>query len=87
MNENRKSINEIAEQLEEPLLLADGFDDAIIGVAYRIGQPALVTYDKQIMLEILLQDGMTEEDALEYLEYNVYGAYVGEQTPLFLERI
>lgn len=87
MNEKRIAINEKADELDEPLLLADGFDEAIVGVAYRIGEPALVAYDMQIMLDVLLKDGMTEEDALEYLQYNVYGAYVGERTPIFLERL
>ena len=27
------------------------------------------------------RDGMTPEEALEYIEYNIEGAYVGEQTP------
>ena len=28
---------------------------------------------------------MSHEDAIEYLEYNVWGAYVGEQTPIYIE--
>lgn len=28
---------------------------------------------------------MNPDDAIEHLEYNVYCAYVGEKTPLFIE--
>jgi hypothetical protein len=36
------------------------------------------------MIDILMfRDNMTVEDAIEYLEYNVFGAYVGEGTPIY----
>jgi len=42
-------------------------------------------YDRQKMIEIAVRDmEMTEEDAIEYLEYNVWGAYVGEHTPIYI---
>jgi hypothetical protein len=28
---------------------------------------------------------MSDEDAIEYLEYNTFSAYVGEQTPIYIE--
>jgi hypothetical protein len=37
------------------------------------------------MLEILIADGMDEIDAIEHLEYNVYGAYVGKGTPIYMD--
>ncbi len=30
------------------------------------------------------RDKMTEEEAVEYLEFNTVGAWVGEQTPVFV---
>lgn len=30
---------------------------------------------------------MTEEEAMEYFEYNIIGAYVGDKTPEFIETI
>lgn len=70
---------------DEDALLADGFDDAIVGVAERSGQPTLVVYDAQKCIEILMQrDGMSEEDATEFFEFNTLGAWVGDHTPLWL---
>ena len=38
------------------------------------------------MIGILIDDEeLTEIDAIEYLEFNTWNAYVGEKTPLFIE--
>lgn len=65
---------------DEEFLRADGFDDAIIGVDE--GTMRLI-YSTKKCIDILIQDDMTEEDALEYFSYNVSGAYVGEKTPIW----
>ena len=67
------------------MLVADGFDGAIIGVARRCGQPDLVAYSYERCVEILIdRDGATYEEAVEHLEFNVVGAWVGEETPIFV---
>jgi len=63
------------------VLKADGFDEAIIGVATDFTEPRLI-YSVSKCLEILQRD-MSEEDAMEHFTYNVSGAYVGEQTPIW----
>jgi hypothetical protein len=67
---------------EEELLFVDGFESAIIGidtVTYR------VVYNKEIMIEVLIAEGMSYEDALEHFSYNIEGAYVGEKTPIYCQ--
>mgnify|MGYP003666408138 FL=1 len=66
------------------MLLADGFDKAFIGIATRPGQPTLAIYNKNMCLQILIDDGMDMDEAIDYFEYNAEGAWVGEETPLFL---
>lgn len=74
----------IREELgHEGLLFADGFDDAILGVAERIGTEPVVAYSTPKIIEILSRD-MTEDEAVEYFEFNILGAYVGERTPVFI---
>jgi hypothetical protein len=68
----------------EPLLKMDGFDDCIAGVIERIGQEPIICYDKTKVLDQMVKDGMTYEEAVEYFEYNQLGAWVGERTPCFL---
>lgn len=64
---------------EYDFLIADGFNDAIIGVDETSMR---LIYSVRKCLEIL-QEYLDEEDAIEYFEYNVSGAYVGEQTPIW----
>ena len=68
------------------ILLADGLDEAFIGIGWQFNTP-LAVYDRDKCIEILESQGMTPEEAQEYFYYNTQGAYVGEQTPIFLERI
>lgn len=83
---------EILARLKESypeLLVADGFDEAILGVAdgwFGRGHHEVVCYDYDRCVEILVAQGMSEENALEYLEFNMLGAYTGEFTPVFLYR-
>jgi len=60
----------------------DGYDKAILGLTDN-GQ---LVYSKEIMVDLLLNmsSEMTEEDVWEFLEYNCFNAYVGEQTPIFI---
>jgi hypothetical protein len=62
-------------------LFADGFDLAIIGICIKT---YCIVYSKSKCIEILSKD-MNHEEALEYFDFNVDGAYVGEQTPIFVE--
>lgn len=68
------------------MLLADGYEFALLGyVEHRDGPIAV--YDRAACLEILVaRDGMSLEEAAEFFDFNTAGAYVGPQTPLFLER-
>jgi hypothetical protein len=63
-------------------LIADGFDDAVIG--YHQSSERLV-YSIKKCIEILMREGMEEEDALEHFYYNVEGSYVGEKTPIWAD--
>jgi hypothetical protein len=65
---------------DEEFLKADGFDDAIIGV--EIPSMRLI-YSVKRCLEILIDEGMTYEDAIEHFDFNIGGAYVGEKTPIW----
>ena len=68
-------------------LKVDGYDDCIVGVCHRFGQKTIIIYDtKMILRKLINNDGMTIDEALEYFEYNILGAWHGDSTPCFLER-
>ncbi len=65
-------------------LFADGFEGAFIGIGIQFTREVAI-YDYDDCVKILMdRDGMDEEDAIEFLEFNVTGAYVGPHTPVFL---
>ena len=66
-------------------LFADGFDDAIIGFDAAGG---CAVYDYNKCLKVLCErDEMSREEAHEYMEFNVVGAYVGDFTPIFVHSL
>ena len=80
---------EIADMYGDELMFIDPekFDKCIIGVATRCGMPCSVVYDKDELIKVYMDEGMNEEEALEFISFNVEGAYVGETTPLIMERV
>ena len=70
---------------EEEMLLADGFDEALVGTARRVNGKLIAVYDSRKCIEILARE-MSIEDAEEYFAFNVEGAWVGEGTPVFIDR-
>jgi hypothetical protein len=65
---------------DEDLLIADGFDEAILGIEENTMR---VIYSVSKCLEIIEAQGMPEQEALEHFYFNVHGSYVGEKTPIF----
>jgi len=65
-------------------LFADGFEDAFIGLGAHFNRIVAV-YDYDKCIEVLrVRDGMTREEAIEFFQYNVLDAWMGEHTPVFL---
>ena len=93
--------NKITNYLEEhyphdldKILLADGFEDAFIGVVESFGTAPKACYDLVQCLDILMEGDtmngepqMTYDEAVEYMNFNVTQAYVGENTPAFIHMI
>jgi len=86
-----KEIKEWISEYNPEALLADGFEDAIIGVGGQHGSNTVVIYDREKCIEILAESYSREEDcvdpyleAADYFGYNVECAYVGENTPIFM---
>ena len=64
----------------DDILLADGFNDALVGVTSK----NIAVYDINKCFKVLIKQGMSEEDAIDFFYFNVEGAYVGEQTPIYI---
>ena len=79
-------MSEKPDKLDPNTLYANGFEEAFIGRGWQHTK-LIAVYDYNHCLTILMQrDEMTLEEAIEWMEYNVVGSYVGEYTPVFLMR-
>ena len=77
--------NELAEHFGDDRMFATNFDNAIIGVSMGISCGTKVVYDAEEMARTLvISEGMTEQEAWEYLEFNTFNAYIGDNTPIFV---
>ena len=72
----------------DDLLKIDGFDEAAIGTAciWRGNtREDVLVYSGDKMVDILMErDGMEQFEAIEYIEFNIEGAYMGEKTPVIV---
>lgn len=69
------------------MLKIDGHDNAIIGPAMVWRDHSrcdVLVYNAEIIRSNLMKDGMTSDEALEYIEFNIEGAYVGGLTPVLV---
>lgn len=75
-------IREMLSNENPEALFADGFDTALVGIARQFTR-SLALYDRAKCIAVLMGQGMDEEGAEEYFEFNVQDAWMGENTPCF----
>ena len=69
------------------MLKWDGFGNAIIGVGERNNTDSMIVYDYDKMVKVLVtRDDMSYEEAEEYIDYNVIGAWIGDTTPIIVSK-
>ena len=77
-------MREAVAEIDPEALFADGYDDAIIGLASRYGMEDVVAYDYDKVIATLTEDGCSYEEAVEHFDFNIIGGWVGEKTPIFV---
>tara|TARA_B100000902_G_scaffold141009_1_gene138915 strand:+ start:4432 stop:4767 length:336 start_codon:yes stop_codon:yes gene_type:complete len=88
IEELRKDRKDRIEQLKETIsehnpeaMFADGFDESIMGYS----SDGKVVYSVDMIVGTLVnRDGMTPDEAIEYFNFNIECAYVGEYTPIYM---
>ena len=76
-------LNQIFEAYpDDTFLKADGWDEAIVGLEENTMR---LVYSKDAIIDMLVLDNeMDYDEAHEFFDYNIGGAYVGSQTPIFI---
>lgn len=68
-------------------IVYDQFAKAFLGNLFRFGKSdPVAVYDYRKVIRILVKDGMSMRDAVEWFDFNIVGGYLGETTPVFLNR-
>ena len=75
--------------MEDKLLKITGekYDKAISGIAsVWQGNQRVETliYSGQKLMEIFMEEGMTDEEAIEWISFNIEGGYHGPATPIIM---
>ena len=86
-SECTQRVDELRAQLDDEnpdALFADGLDSALIGIARRCGQPSLAAYSYQKAVRHFMGDDLNYEEAVEWMEINVVGAWMGPHTPVWI---
>ena len=79
------TIRERLAEYDPDFLFAEGYDECIIGIAHRAGQPDILAYNVDAVIIELVKQGMTTEEAIESFDFKFLGTYVGERTPIFID--
>ena len=80
-----EEISERLQEVNDKAVLCDGLEDALVGIATRFGMEPVAAYDRAKIIDIYVKrDGMTHDEAEEFFEFNVIGAYV-DHVPVFLD--
>lgn len=95
MDDNQlKELLETIDYYNPDAMLVDGLNEAIIGMGQQHGGPTVAIYDRDRCIELFAEQFIEVEndltwddayqDAIEWFEYNVECAYVGDNTPIFM---
>ena len=81
-------IHAIADEQETDIVLLDGYGEAIIGYGSISGEGhTRVIYSVTKIIEILKRDGMNEDEAVEFFEFNILGlGGLGPGSPMLCEQ-
>lgn len=79
-----ESWDDLSKYNNEMLFLNDYSANSLVGLLFKHETNIVAVYDDYLCVQSLIEEGMEEEEAIEYFEYNTRGSYVGENTPAFL---
>ena len=83
---NAPSVRAAINEVDGSFLLLEpaSMDEAIAGLLATAGKAPVICYDRDLVIELLMKDGMDRDEAEEFFSFNIEGAYMGEATPVFL---
>lgn len=69
---------------DEEVVIYHGYDDAVVGMGTQFTRGPVLIYDYEKIIAALVNEGMSEDEAVEYYDFNIEGSWVGERTPVIV---
>ena len=78
-------IKQLVKENPEALLTEprEDFDQAVVSITTKQDGQVVAVYDEVKIIDVLVDQGMTEDEAWEYFYFNIEGAYMGKNTPVY----
>lgn len=81
-------INRWLEDNNESVVALAGLNDAVIGLHYDAKEGVYrLAYSAEAILDILILEGMGDEEAVEHYHYNIEGSCIGGKSPILVQTI
>ena len=71
---------------DKDIVFWDDCDEAVVGIGERCSQPPVAIYDNGKLIDCFVRQGMTHEEAEEWVDFNIRCAWVCKRTPIILHR-
>ena len=92
MSTKNERIRDVLADENPEAICYDGMDEALIGI-YRgdlarqnMQERSIAVYSYVKFIEVYIKrDGMSEEEAIEFFDYNVAGGYICKYQPLIID--
>tara|TARA_Y100000310_G_scaffold177551_1_gene177616 strand:- start:249 stop:518 length:270 start_codon:yes stop_codon:yes gene_type:complete len=82
------NLDLLIETLEEEnpeAIVYDDAEEAVMGLVYHSDKPPILAYSYSKWIKMLMdRDGMSEDEAVEYFDYNVDGLILGDNQPIII---
>jgi hypothetical protein len=79
-----EDMDDITNNFSHPMMRIDGFDKCCVGIVERYGMDTIFCYDQEMIIKELMVQGMNEDEAWEYFDFNILNAWMGDGTPCFI---
>ena len=70
--------------INEDAIIYPNLNEALIGICEQFGRPPVAAYDLNKCITLLMEDGMDEDEAMDYFYFNTLGTWAGDSTPVFI---
>ena len=80
-------MSQSTKKKKSDLLIAEGLEDAFLGVGVRHGKPNVSVYSLTLAVDILADTGMSREEARNMLYDRIREIDMGASTPIWVEEM